>query len=56
MGEDERNLLFCESQWGSLGANYYISLTKEMNKKAESYMGKLRGNTTGSVYMLYDSG
>lgn len=27
-----------------------------MDKKLSSYLGKLRGNSTGSVYQLYDCG
>lgn len=27
-----------------------------MDKSNESYMGKLRGNSSGSIYHLYDSG
>ena len=34
----------------------YISLTKEMDKKSSSYLGKLRGNAAGSTYELYDDG
>ena len=56
LGEDERPLIFCENQRGSIGANYYLSLTKEMNKKNTAYLGKLRGNAAGSTYTLYDSG
>lgn len=48
--------MFCENQRGSIGANYYISLTKEMEKKSSAYLGKLRGNAAGSVYHLYDNG
>lgn len=52
----ERNVLFCENQRGCIGANYYLSLTKDMDKKSESYLGKLRGNSSGSTYVLYDGG
>ena len=31
-------------------------MTKEMDKKSEAYLGKLRGNASGSTYQLYDSG
>ena len=34
----------------------YISLTKEMDKNSDSYLGKLRGNASGSAYQLYDNG
>lgn len=27
-----------------------------MDKKSQSYLGKLRGNSTGSIYQLYDCG
>jgi hypothetical protein len=27
-----------------------------MNKNNESYLGKLRGNASGSIYQLYDYG
>ena len=27
-----------------------------MDKKSEGYLGKLRGNASGSTYQLYDSG
>lgn len=54
--DDERSLFYCQNQRGSIGANYYISLNKEMDKKSPSYLGKLRGNPTGSVYQLYDNG
>ena len=48
--------MFCENQRGSIGANYYISMTKEMDKKSSAYLGKLRGNASGSIYQLYDNG
>ena len=48
--------MFCENQRGSIGANYYISLTKEMDKNSSSYLGKLRGNLVGSICQLYDGG
>lgn len=56
MGEDQRPILFCENQRGCIGCNYYISLTKEMDKNNPSYLGKLRGNAAGSIYQLYDNG
>ena len=56
IGEDQRPILFCENQRGCIGCNYYISLTKEMDKNNPSYLGKLRGNATGSIYQLYDNG
>jgi hypothetical protein len=56
IGEDQRPILFCENQRGCIGCNYYISLTKEMDKNNPSYLGKLRGNAAGSVYQLYDHG
>lgn len=31
-------------------------MTKEMNKNSDSYLGKLRGNASGSIYQLYDYG
>jgi len=27
-----------------------------MDKNSPSYLGKLRGNSTGSIYQLYDDG
>lgn len=48
--------MFCENQRGCIGCNYYISMTKEMDKNKFSYLGKLRGNATGSIYNLYDCG
>jgi hypothetical protein len=56
LGEDERPLIFCENQRGSIGGNYYFSLTKEMDKNNEAYLGKLRGNASGSEYQLYNDG
>ncbi len=56
IGEDQRPILFCENQRGCIGCNYYISLTKEMDKNNPAYLGKLRGNAAGSVYQLYDHG
>ena len=38
-GEDHRPLLFCENQRGCIGANYYISITKEMDKNNVNYLG-----------------
>lgn len=55
-GEDQRPILFCENQRGCIGCNYYVSLTKEMDKNNPAYLGKLRGNAAGSIYQLYDSG
>lgn len=52
----ERVILFCENQRGCIGANYYISMTKDMDKKSPAYLGKLRGNSSGSTYLLYDNG
>ena len=52
----EQAIMFCENQRGSIGANYYISMTKEMDKKSSAYIGKLRGNAAGSCYHLYDAG
>lgn len=46
--EDQRPILFCENQRGCIGCNYYMSLTKEMNKNSPSYLGKLRGNAVGT--------
>lgn len=54
--ENGKPLFFCENQLGSIGANYYISLTKEIDKKSTAYLGKLRGNLFGSVFQLYDNG
>ena len=56
IGEDLRPILFCENKRGCIGCNYYISLTKEMDKNNASYVGKLRGNASGSIYQLYDNG
>jgi hypothetical protein len=56
IGEDQRPIFFCENQRGCIGCNYYISLTKEMDKGNSAYLGKLRGNAAGSVYQLYDKG
>ena len=56
IGEDQRPILFCENQRGCIGCNYYISLTKEMDKTNPSYLGKLRGNAAGSLYQLFDHG
>jgi tubby-related protein 1 len=56
IGEDQRPILFCENQRGCIGCNYYISLTKEMDKNNPAYLGKLRGNAAGSLYQLYDNG
>lgn len=56
IGEDQRPILFCENQRGCIGCNYYISLTKEMDKNNPAYLGKLRGNAAGSIYQLYDYG
>lgn len=48
--------MFSENQRGCIGANYYISMTKEMDKNNPAYLGKLRGNSAGSTYLLYDNG
>ena len=56
LGEDQRPILFCENQRGCIGCNYYISMTKEMDKNNPAFLGKLRGNASGSTYLLYDSG
>lgn len=56
IGEDQRPIFFCENQRGCIGCNYYISLTKEMDKNNPSYLGKLRGNAAGSIYQLFDKG
>lgn len=52
----ERPIMFCENQRGCIGANYYISMTNNMDKKSDAYLGKLRGNSSGSCYHLYDNG
>ena len=56
IGEDLKPIIFCQNQSGSIGCNYYFSLTKEMNKNIPAYLGKLRGNAAGSIYQLYDNG
>lgn len=48
--------MFSENQRGCIGCNYYISMTKEMDKNSPAYLGKLRGNAAGSEYQLFDCG
>jgi hypothetical protein len=45
-----------ELQKGSIGSNHYISVSKEINKKSISYLGKLRSDFMNLSYSLYDDG
>jgi hypothetical protein len=45
-----------ESQNASIGCNHYISLSSEINKNNEAYLGKLRSDFLGAFYSIYDSG
>lgn len=56
MEGNKHPMLYCSNKKNSIGANYYISLTEEMNKKSQAFMGKIRGNLLGSEYSIYDSG
>lgn len=47
--------MFAEPQ-GSIGCNLHISMNRVMQKNSKHYLGKLRGNVTGSIYSVYNSG
>lgn len=54
--DDDKFLMKSLSQSASIGCNHYISVSKDVDKNAETYLGKLRSDFLGSIYTLYDNG